>query len=76
MMGEKKPDREGEPPPCCLPQGGKKPPCWPLPNFIRKPLIENVLSPTNRVIFGLETIFSLRTGRRRKEKGRPQAPLP
>src|SRR5215831_7602831 len=66
----------GAPPPCCLPDGGDKPPCWSLPDLTRKPLIENVLSPMNREIFGLESIFSLSAGRRRKEEGRPQAPLP
>ena len=64
MMGEKKPDREDVPPPCRLPVGGKKPPCWPLPDLIRKPLIEYALSPMNQEIFGQQTILSLRAARR------------
>src|SRR6266404_3541629 len=45
------------PPPCCLPEGGKEPPCWPLPDLMRKPLIKNVLLPMNREISGPQSSF-------------------
>jgi hypothetical protein len=48
-------------------------PCWPLPDFISKTLIENALLPMNREISEPESISSLLAGN--SKKGRPKAPL-
>src|SRR5271166_1622411 len=83
MMREQKPDREDAPPPCSfpagpvrLPAGGKKPPCWPLPDLIPMPLIKCVLSPMNREIFGPESIFLPASRERpRKQRGARRRPF-